>query len=125
MAYKDDNDKAIQFGEAHLRQIGGRVKILQYDYDRLDGTRFPLGAVAARHAGLSADERRRAIMDERKDEIKAKSEEYRKLSLIVEDLKNCVAMQEEWDEDFFYAVSSTNRQEISRLIGTKITLRDQ
>lgn len=124
MIYKDSNDKAIQFGEAKLRQIGGRVKILQGEYDDMVANGWKLGGLAARHKGLTTEERRRAILDERKAEIDAESEEYRKLSLVIEDLKECLKKREEWDESFFLSMASGNRSMIARYTGSKSFLTD-
>jgi len=125
MTYKDNNDKAIQFGEAHLRQIGGRAKILQAEYDAMVGTPFKLGGVFARHKGMDKEQRRQALLDEREEEIHRYTEEYRKISLVIEDLKDCLIKREEWDESFFLAMAGANRSEIARYTGSKSFLRDE
>lgn len=124
MRYTDSNDKAIHFGEAKLRQIAGRIAILQDEYDNMEGVPFPLGGLAKRHRGLTTDERRQAILDERKEEIGAEMDAYRGLLSVVTDLRTCLDKREEWDETFFLSMASANRSEISRYTGSKSFLLD-
>jgi hypothetical protein len=67
MVYSDLNEKALAFGEAHIRQVRGRAKTLTEKWEAKTvnvRTRIP-----TRFTGLSIEERRAALLDELRFEI--------------------------------------------------------
>ena len=115
--YETNNAKAIAFGESHLSQVNGRIKLLTAEYESMRDNGFRLGGVAKRHQGMTATERRAAILDERKEDILRKKEESWILTRVVEDLKNLMTNTEDLDDSFVEILCRADREEIARLTG--------
>jgi hypothetical protein len=119
VSYADKNEKALAFGNAHLRQISGRAKILRGEYEELrdNGVVLTGGKVPERYKGMTLDERRQAKLDELMWEINLLEEEARGLIEAIEDLKG-VLEPSDLDEVWVRILSRHHRGQIASYTGT-------
>lgn len=122
MVYSDLNEKALAFGESHIRQLRGRAKSLTAEWEdkKTNGVVLHGGKVPSRYTGMSLDERRAAKLDELRFEIDELEWELWNTQYHVDQLRKCSGNVEERerDETFWQWQCRYHRKGIAKYTGT-------
>lgn len=118
MVYADLNEKALAFGESHMRQVRGKAKLLTEKWESRTIERR--GAIPTRFTGMSLEERMAARLDELRFEIDELESNLWATQYHVKRLREIAEndVEKERDEQFWQWQCQYHRKKIAEYTGT-------